>query len=104
MKREYSKPMLPPIDIVDAKHGYFVHNGDIYSVSEAPDTVFRAAVLALAPHWLFRNDEHGALLGSEIDFYARWWLLCELADTDRPMPLHASREAAERSCSVPAIC
>lgn len=88
-----SSRLLPSIDIHDIKHGYFVYDNDVYSVSLAPDAVFRAAVLALAPYWCL-HEEHGPLLRSDIDLAARWWLLCALSDSDRPMMLYNSREAA----------
>lgn len=104
MRRSYTPrnktPLLPPIDIQDAKQGWFVHNGDVYSVRTAPSAAFRDAVLALAPHWLYLNDERGALLATDMDFLARWWLLCELTHGERPMRLYGHRDDAEQACGV----
>ena len=101
LRRE--KPLLPPIDIADMKSSYFVHNNEVYRVADAPSDVFRSAVLDLAPYWAHRNEEHGPLLATEIDIWSRWYLLCELAATDRPMPLYPSRESAEAACGVLAL-
>ena len=98
-----NKSLLPPIDIVDMKHSYFVYGNEAYRVADAPSDVFRSAVLDLAPYWAHRNEEHGPLLATEIDIWSRWYLLCELAATDRPMPLYPSRESAEAACGVLAL-
>ncbi len=43
MKRVTNRgPMLPNIDLQDARHGWFIR---VYAVESAPDRVFRAAVL-----------------------------------------------------------
>jgi hypothetical protein len=96
------KSLLPPIDIEDARHCYFVHNGDVYSVKNAPDAVFRAAVLSLAPYWC-SAPQYAPLLADDIDLYSRWYLLCSLSDSHRPMKLYASRESAEQECGVLAM-
>jgi hypothetical protein len=95
------KPILPPIDILDAKQGYFVHNGDVYAVKNASDAVFRSAVLALAPYWR-SAPQYSSLLADDMDLYSKWYLLCALSDSNRPMTLYSSREAAEQACGVAA--
>jgi hypothetical protein len=105
MKRtRRARRLLPSVDIHDVKHGYFMHDNEVYAVSMAPDAVFRAAVLALAPYW-WTHEVHGPLLRTDIDLAARWWLLCALMDSDRPMRLYRSRGQAEVVCgSVGALC
>jgi hypothetical protein len=101
-KLRRKSPLLPPIDILDARHGYFVHNGDVYSVKNAPDDIFRAAVLSFAPYWC-SAPQYAPLLADDMDLYSKWYLLCALVDSNRPMVLYQSRESAEQECGVLAM-
>ena len=96
------KLILPPVDIQDARQGWFVYNGDVYAVKDSPSAVFRSAVLSLAPYWC-SAPQYAPLLADDIDLYARWFLLCSLADSHRPMKLYPSRESAEQECGVLAM-
>ena len=91
-KSHNKNPMLPPVDLEDAKHGFFVYDSEVYEVKTAPDAIFRVACYALSPTWK-SAPQYSRLLNSEqIDFFARWYLLCELANAKRPMKLHTKRE------------
>lgn len=97
-----AKPLQPSVDIQDARRYYFIYDNEAHKVVDAPDDVFRAAVLSLAPYWC-SAPQYAPVLSIEMDTYARWWLLCSLADSNRPMPLYASRESAEQECGVLAM-
>ena len=85
--------------IDDVQHSWFTHHGQAFSAAKAPDAVFRAAVLDLAPHWKDSPTYGEALASIEIDVVTRWWLLCGLADAGQAMKLYSSREAAMRVLS-----
>ena len=77
----------------EATKAWFIADGQVFPVASAPASIFRAAVLDLAPQW----QTSSVLASKDIDLVSRWWLLCELSSTGRPMMLYASREEAERS-------
>ncbi|HEX3641631.1 MAG TPA: hypothetical protein VHV10_10095 [Ktedonobacteraceae bacterium] len=68
-------------------------------VTDAPTEIFKAAVLALAPHWA-DSEIYGPLLASPEDLAERWFLLCGLCEAKRAMRLYASREEAEQAVRV----
>ena len=72
---------------------YFIADGQVFPVASAPASIFRAAVLDLAPQW----QTSSTLASKDIDLVSRWWLLCELSKAGRPMKLYAGREEAERA-------
>ena len=78
---------------------YFIHDQQIYPVASAPASIFRAAVLDLAPQW----QTSSVLASKDIDLVSRWWLLCELSRAGRLMTLYAGREEAERALDQPTI-
>ncbi|SRR5260370_30072048 len=78
---------------------WFLHAGQAYPVASAPASIFRAAVLDLAPQW----QTSSVLASKDIDLVSRWWLLCELSRAGRLMTLYAGREEAERALDQPTI-
>jgi len=87
--------MLPTVDYHEARRSYFVHSGRVHSVENVASAVFRDAVLARKPHWQF-HEEYAPLL-ADLDMFARWYLLCALAEDDKPITLYSSREQAQQS-------
>ena len=90
---------LPKVDYKAARRAWFTHAGTAYSVISAPAHVFSAAVLARAPKWRYCAGYMSVLKQDEIDYQARWWLLCCLADNKCKLTLYESREAAVRACA-----
>lgn len=90
---------LPKVDYKTAKHAWFTHDGNPYSVVEAPASVFRSAVLVQSPHWKRCDEYCHVLQQDELDYQTRWWLLNCLSDAKRELRLYATREQAERACT-----
>jgi hypothetical protein len=89
----------PRVSYQQAKDSYFIHDGHVLSVSQCSASLFRDAVLALAPHWANNEDYNGFLAASKIDPVIRWYLLCSLSEAKRPLTLHGSRREAEQALS-----
>jgi hypothetical protein len=88
--------LKPGVDLHVAKGSWFIHNGTAYSVKDAPTSVFRSAVLAMMPGWRQCAQYCHVLRQSDIDIYARWWLLCCLVDVKKAITLYMSRDEAEQ--------
>jgi predicted ester cyclase len=91
----------PPISYRQAKDAYFLHDGQVHSVSLCSTSLFREALLAAMdtkrlsalPGAL--HDIKDVLSGPD-DLFSRWFLLCHcgLRFTAKPMTLYASKDLA----------
>src|SRR5437660_9223338 len=88
----------------DVMKAFYIHGQQIYPIASAPASIFKAAVLALVPHWKDSSTYGEALASKEIDVVTRWWLLCALADAGQAMTLYGSREQAEQAMSDQGQC
>lgn len=93
MRKHHAVTTLKPKhDYHDVRHAWFDYQGQSYAVVTAPDSVFKAAVLEKAPHWLFHAEYSDLLRKDSFDMIDRWYLLNCLADKDKGLELHARFE------------
>jgi hypothetical protein len=93
-----------PISYRQAQRSYFIHDGQIHSVSQCSASIFKEATLA-AMDTKRLSVLSGAIqdikdvLGGPDDLFSRWWLLCHcgLRYTAKPMILYAGRDQAEQA-------
>jgi hypothetical protein len=86
----------PTISYQQAKESWFMYKGQALSVSQCSASIFRDAVLALAPHWTRDESYNGFPAASKIDPVIRWYLLCSLSEA-KPLTLYGSRSEAEQA-------
>ncbi len=82
----------PKIDFQDVRRAWFDYAGESYPVASAPTSVFKAAVLEKAPHWRYHAEYKSFFRKRELDLLDRWYLLCDLARTDKAITLHTNVE------------
>ena len=100
IKQRNNSVYVPRVSYQVAKESFFCYDNQAYPVATCDSSIFRSAVLALAPTWA--NDEayNGFLAFATIDMAVRWYLIVAMAEAAKPLKLYANREEAERAVKV----
>ena len=89
--KENASSYRPAISLAQAQISFFISSGKAYSIATTSDTIFKEAVLQLAPNWT-THETYAPILEDEMDIYTRWFLLCSLADSERGMKTYTEDE------------
>jgi|SRR5579872_654758 len=84
----------------DVMKAWFAHDGQAYPVASAPTSVFKAAVLRIAPEFWGNAAAQELFKGKvQLDAVDRWFILDALAEKQCTLQLYKSREQAEQAMS-----
>jgi hypothetical protein len=103
-KNQASHSTLLPISYRDTQLAYFIHDGTIYSVINAPASIFREAITSAMDARRLSVltgaiQEANDLLNGDLDSLGRWWLLgyVALRHTSHPLKLFFSKQDVEQA-------
>lgn len=86
--------MSPNVTWSVAERGWFLLDGKAYAIAQAPDDIFKKAILKALDRRLLSEDAKWIFDEPQLGITERWWLLCHLVEKKTSMTIYPSKEQA----------